>query len=323
MPTRIQEETSNSKDHKNSSVPNKELKTKNTSKEMQTTKDQHKSKSDIEIRNETNQNSPKNKLVNTENIKNIQKSNDTNNVVEKATKHSNVHNINLTQDSNYDNITSDIVNTNTEICKTDNYKSDDSSQMTELLPEEKIPTKCGCCGVKLNVRELYCKTKFFKECKSCQSNYRIKGTCISKLLPSRDMTLILTNEEWKKTAIDYKCYECVYAEDHEDEPVDETNNNTDVEPETSGEFPIHDCGFCGKGFKREKNLKNKFCTECNVCKKNFRIHSGCIEKLLPKRNWVNNPMTMNEWKSTKIDLHCKYCQSDCFWCNVNHSSKYL
>ena len=195
MPTRIQEETSNSKDHKNSSVLNKELKTKNTSKEMQTTKDQHKSKSDIEIRNETNQNSPKNKLVNTENIIIIQKSNDTNNVVEKATKHSNVHNINPIIVSNYDNITSDIVNANTEICKTDNYKSDDSSQKTELLLEEQIPTKCGCCGVKLNFRELSCKIKYFKECKSCQSNYRIKGTCISKLLPSRDTTVILSMEE--------------------------------------------------------------------------------------------------------------------------------
>ena len=74
MPTRIQEETSNSKDNKNSSVPNKEFETKNTSKEMQTTKDQHKSKSDIEIRNETNQNTPNNKFANTENMKNIQKS---------------------------------------------------------------------------------------------------------------------------------------------------------------------------------------------------------------------------------------------------------
>ena len=164
MPTRIQEETSNSKDHKNSSVPNEELKKKNTTKKMQTTTKDHKSKSDIEIRNETNQNSPKNKLVNTENTKNIQISNDTNNVLEKATKHLNVH-------------------------------SNDSSQKTELLIEEKIPTNCGCCGVKLNIRELSCKTKYFKECKSCQFNYCIKGSCISKLLPSRDMKVLLTMEE--------------------------------------------------------------------------------------------------------------------------------
>ena len=302
MPTRIKEDTTISKDSKNSpNVPNKELKTKKRTKEMQSTKDQHESKIDIEINNETKQKSPKNKLKNTKNIKNNQQPNDTKKEIRKATK------------------TSNIVNTN----KTENIKSNDSSKMTKLLLEEPIPSRCGCCGADLNYKEFSSITKFFKECKFCKINYRIKGHCMSKLLPSRDMTLILTNEEWKKTAIDYKCYECVYAEDHEDEPVDETNNNTDVEPETSGEFPIHDCGFCGKGFKREKNLKNKFCTECNVCKKNFRIHSGCIEKLLSKRNWVNNPMTMNEWKSTKIDLHCKYCQSDCFWCNVNHSSKYL
>ena len=107
MPTRIQEETSNSKDNKNSSVPTKELETKNTSKEMQTTKDQHKSNSDIEIRNETNQNTPNNKFANTENIHNIQNSNNTNNVIEKPTKHLNVH-------------------------------CNDSSQMTELLVEKKF-----------------------------------------------------------------------------------------------------------------------------------------------------------------------------------------
>ena len=48
MPTHIQEDTTISKDSKNSpSVPNKELKTKKITKEIQSTKDQHESKIDI------------------------------------------------------------------------------------------------------------------------------------------------------------------------------------------------------------------------------------------------------------------------------------
>ena len=44
--------------------------------------------------------------------------------------------------------------------------------MTEIS-ENKPPTICGCCGVQFKVSELFPETKYFKEYKSCETNYRL------------------------------------------------------------------------------------------------------------------------------------------------------
>ena len=177
MPTRIPEEMSNSNDGK-ISAPNTDLTTNHTSKETLTSKDEHKLKSDIEIRNQKHQD------IQSKEINAVEKSIDSNMneyvktktdlmdenkvIIVTASNNKNiskVHNINPTINLKDDNISSEILNTNTEDYKQDNYESDDSSQTTEIL-KSRPPTICGCCGVQLKVSELFPKNMYFKECKS-------------------------------------------------------------------------------------------------------------------------------------------------------------
>ncbi len=85
------------------------------------------------------------------------------------------------------------------------------------------------------------------------------------------------------------------------------------------------CGKCDTALSR-KDVKDNFKTTCTVCHKKCFLHSKCALKVLKSHNIKLNHQAFKKnaqvFRQSKIDLWCIHCEDDCFWCKVQHTSKY-
>ena len=85
------------------------------------------------------------------------------------------------------------------------------------------------------------------------------------------------------------------------------------------------CGKCEKPVD-EKEKQYEFTHVCQVCHEKAYLHSKCALKLLKNiginLSHMNHVQNAKTFRQSKIDLWCSKCEDDCYWCSIQHTSKF-
>ena len=86
------------------------------------------------------------------------------------------------------------------------------------------------------------------------------------------------------------------------------------------------CGYCRKVMLRHDITNEVYEKTCVCCKTLCKVHPNCAIKMINKNEDAEKMPTLlcdnSTFNKMDIEFYCELCKTNCFWCNVNHSSKF-